>query len=119
MTETSIAAGKKLALLGQQAPVFFPDTPLSDQEHPHMRKHPDIFDVVLGPNEYWVMGDNRLGSHDSRVWGPLHGSLIHGKIVWCLWSIDSTASWWLLEILEHPKEFFKKIRWGRCFKRVK
>ena len=27
--------------------------------------------VVLGPNEYFVSGDNRLHSSDSRSWGPI------------------------------------------------
>jgi signal peptidase I len=36
-------------------------------------------DVVLGEDEYFVMGDNRAHSSDSRVWGALQDSLIIGR----------------------------------------
>ena len=79
----------------------------------------DVFDVHLGPNEYWVMGDNRLGSWDSRGWGKLDGRLIHGKILFRLWSIDSSADWWIVDLIKHPIDFWKRMRWGRCLQTVK
>src|SRR5579859_5713391 len=79
----------------------------------------DIFDVTLQDNQYWVMGDNRLGSSDSRDWGVLDGDHIHGKILYRLWSIDSDSNWWILDILFHPIEVWKKFRWGRSFQSVK
>jgi len=36
-------------------------------------------DVVLGPDQYFVMGDNRSNSSDSRLWGPVSGDKIIGK----------------------------------------
>ena len=78
----------------------------------------DIFNIKLGSNQYWVMGDNRLGSSDSRSWGPLDGSLIHAKIAFRLWSIDSDESWWLIDLLKHPIDFWKKIRIDRCLQFV-
>lgn len=79
------------------------------------QKSPDEFEVQLGDNEYWAMGDNRLGSGDSRFFGPLDGSHIHGKIVFRLWSIDSYESWWLLDLLKHPIDFWRRVRWSRFF----
>lgn len=34
--------------------------------------------TILKEDEYFVMGDNRLGSYDSRAWGPIHYSQISG-----------------------------------------
>jgi signal peptidase I len=75
----------------------------------------DEFDVYLGANEYWLMGDNRLGSTDSRYYGPIQGECIHGRIVFRIWSIDSNASWWITDIVRDPLRFWTRIRWNRFF----
>ncbi len=90
-----------------------PQTPIDG----FMKGSSDEYDVHLGPNQYWVMGDNRLGSYDSRGWGPLDGDLIHGKIVFRILSLDSQRSWLLLDLLDvfiHPIDSWKKFRWSRC-----
>jgi signal peptidase I len=95
-------------------PVLHPGTPL-----PEYCSGSDIFDVTLGDNQYWTMGDNRLGSGDSRQWGPLDGKLIQGRIIWRIVSIDSNETWLFLDILKHPIEFWSRIRWGRFFQAVR
>jgi signal peptidase I len=37
------------------------------------------------PGEFYMMGDNRSDSCDSRYWGPIEGSTIVGKVVLTIW----------------------------------
>lgn len=78
----------------------------------------DEFDRQLGSDEYWLMGDNRKGSKDSRYIGPVKGELIHGRIVFRILSMDSGEGWLLLDLIKHPIEFFKRVRWSRCLEFV-
>lgn len=58
-------------------------------------------------NYYWMMGDNRHNSTDSRYWGFLPEDHVVGKALFTWMSIDSTAS------------FAHKIRWSRLFRGIK
>ncbi|MBL0310681.1 MAG: signal peptidase I [Bacteroidetes bacterium] len=57
-------------------------------------------------NYYWMMGDNRHNSQDSRYWGFVPEDHIVGK-AWFIWmSMNSQGS------------FFEKIRWSRLFSSI-
>ncbi len=45
--------------------------------------------VVMGDNEYFVVGDNRSYSSDSRAWGPVDKGLIVGKAFFRYWPPES------------------------------
>lgn len=101
----------RLVLLPNGDPIIvWPGTP--------DRSNRDIFELTLGPNEYWAMGDNRLGSMDSRMWKILNGDLIHGRIVFRIWSIDSPESWWIVDLIKNPINFWSRVRWSRCLQLV-
>src|SRR3989339_5676 len=42
----------------------------------------------LDENEYWVMGDNRMNSHDSRAFGPVNKSYFIGRATLRLFPFD-------------------------------
>ena len=53
---------------------------------------------------YWMMGDNRHNSQDSRYWGFVPEDHIVGK-AWFIWmNYDKNAT-----------SIFKKVRWSRLF----
>ncbi|MFW0717286.1 signal peptidase I [Pedobacter sp. N23S346] len=57
-------------------------------------------------NYYWMMGDNRHNSTDSRYWGFVPEDHVVGKALFIWMSFDSEGS------------FFNKIRWSRLFRGI-
>ena len=114
-TEYEALLGKRWAEMYGQEWLLMPGTPSYD----YHGRNVDIYDIHLGPHEYWCMGDNRLGSKESRFLGAFDGKLIHGKIVFRIWSIDSSESWFIVDLLKHPMDFWKRIRWNRFLQVVR
>jgi signal peptidase I len=57
-------------------------------------------------NYYWMMGDNRHNSLDSRFWGYVPEDHIIGKAIITFFSTDATQS------------LFHEVRWNRVLKPV-
>lgn len=45
-------------------------------------------EVTVGANQYFVLGDHRSSSSDSRTWGPIGRELIYGKAVFVYWPLE-------------------------------
>jgi len=41
--------------------------------------------LVLGDGEFFLMGDNRSASNDSRYWGPLKEDSLKGRVIFVYW----------------------------------
>jgi signal peptidase I len=57
--------------------------------------------IKLGPHEYFMMGDNRNNSNDSRVWGSLTRDRVIGRAEVLFWPVDRfrIMHWWLISVL--------------------
>jgi signal peptidase I len=51
------------------------------------------FVIKLEEDEYFVMGDNRAGSSDSRIWGPVPKKYIIGRPIIRLLPLDGITAW--------------------------
>ena len=101
----------------------FPNPDMSKVED--VRKPGDNFGpYVVPPASYFMMGDNRDNSYDSRFWGPVRKEYVLGEAMMIHWSWDdsrlSAPEVKATDPLSVPRmfvfnaiHFFEKVRWGR------
>ena len=52
----------------------------------------DYGPATLPTGSYFVMGDHRISSNDSRVFGPVAAQFIYGRAVFAYWPVDHFGS---------------------------
>jgi signal peptidase I len=73
-------------------------------------------ELVVPEGKYFVMGDNRNNSEDSRYWGFVPRDLVIGRAMFVYWSYDESAPPTNYGILV---DFFVNTRWSRTGTLVK
>ena len=82
--------------------------------------------VRVPEGQYFVMGDNRDNSQDSRYWGFLPRHYIKGRALMIYWSYESGREDYLDEgvgatakrLFSVVTHFFTKTRWERLFHQI-
>jgi signal peptidase I len=72
---------------------------------------------VVPEGRYFMMGDNRDHSNDSRVWGTVRREEMSGPAFVLYWSWDVNGNF--LEFLNPLNWWNAEKRWGRLFSRVR
>ncbi|MDN5212833.1 signal peptidase I [Fulvivirgaceae bacterium BMA12] len=69
----------------------------------------EVTEYTFKLDYYFMMGDNRHNSLDSRYWGFVPSDHIIGKAVFTWWSVDKNESW--INVAD-------KIRWHKIFRAI-
>jgi signal peptidase I len=101
------AKGKSLTLTAENYPMYerairvYEGNSFEMKDGKFILNGQPVTQYTFKMNYYWMMGDNRHGSQDSRYWGFVPEDHVVGEawLIWMSWS--------------------KGIRWGRLFKKIK
>jgi signal peptidase I len=83
--------------------------------------------ITVPPGNYFVMGDNRDNSQDSRYWGFLPAHYVKGKALMVYWSYEAGRDDYREEglvatvrsVFSTITNFFTGTRWGRLFHQIR
>jgi signal peptidase I len=83
--------------------------------------------VTVPPDQYFVMGDNRDNSQDSRYWGFLPRHYVKGKALLIYWSYESGAGDHagsglgasIRQVFSVVTHFFTRTRWERLLNQIR
>jgi signal peptidase I len=83
--------------------------------------------VTVPANHYFMMGDNRDNSQDSRYWGFLPRDLVKGKALVIYWSYesereefeDASAGATIRNLVSVFTHFFTRTRWSRMLHQIR
>jgi signal peptidase I len=92
-----------------------------------LERHISNGEVVVPPNSYFAMGDNRDNSLDSRYWGFVPRDNIIGKPLLIYWSFEATTEELtdaspgatISHIEDLVIHFFSRTRWNRTLKIIR
>jgi signal peptidase I len=84
-------------------------------------------DLVVPPDHFFMMGDNRDKSYDSRYWGFVPRENVIGRPVFIYWSFETPDGQYQQTAISQRARnlgyvvlhFFDKTRWSRTFNRVR
>ncbi len=97
----------------------WPDEPSIAPDH---RRRDQLPPTRVQAGQYFVMGDNRDDSNDSRYWGAVPAGHIEGRALFVYWSFlprASDAPAGLRALARFPLEAVRRTRWDRLFQPVR